>query len=812
MVATLISIAILALAAAGAAERRGPWVDEIIVIEEPSDAAAISRLEVKDIDVYAYTVSNPDIFERVLANPDLDYQISFGSYNELTFNPVGPVFPGTGKLNPFAVPKIREAMNILIDRDHISQEIYGGMAVPKFFPITAAFPDYARYAEICRVLELKYAHNPALADEIISAEMEKLGAKRILGEWIYEGEPVEIKLLIRNEDERKLIGDYIGNLLEGIGFEVSYDYRTAAEASPVWYSGDPAEGKFHIYTGGWITTVVARDQADNFDYFYTPRGLATPLWTAYEPAPEFDEVAEKLDRAEFKSMEERAELFSKALELCMEDSVRLWLIDQTSFAPHVAEVSVTADLAGSIAGSYLWPHTIRRGEEVGGTIRMAMPSILTEPWNPLDGTNWIYDMGLIRPTGDLGYMWDPYTGMHYPNKIEKADVFIQEDLPVSVTLDWVNVVRVAKNQVPEDAWIDWDPVAQRFITVGEKYPEGLTALRKTIAYYPDDLFETTKWHDGSPLSVADIVLGLILNWDRAMEESEFFDEAQVPSFETFQRTFRGVRITSLDPLVYEYYSDLYYLDAEWYVPTGYPYFAQGTAGWHNLGLGIKAEMAKEVAFSSDKASKAEVEWLSYIGGPSLKILEEQLEVIIADNWIPYSPTLSEYITPEEASARWENLKNWYDEKNHFWVGTGPFYLDKAYHLEKVVHLKRNEDYTFASGRWDIFSEPMIAEVEIFGDRTVQIGAEAVFEIEVTFEGEPYPTEYLDNIKYMIFDARGELAYVGQAEPIEDGYWEAVLPAEISAQLVVGSNRFEVAAVSVVVSIPTFESSEFVTHD
>ncbi|HHY09383.1 MAG TPA: ABC transporter substrate-binding protein, partial [Firmicutes bacterium] len=191
MLTILLLVMALTFTVTGLA-RKGPWVDEIVVIEEPSDAAAISRLEVRDIDVYAYTVSNPEIFERVLDNPDLDYQISFGSYNELTFNPVGPVFPGTGKLNPFAVPKIREAMNILIDREHIAQEIYGGMAVPKFFPITAAFPDYARYAEVARVLELKYAHDPVLADEIISAEMQKIGAIRLLGKWMYEGEPVEI--------------------------------------------------------------------------------------------------------------------------------------------------------------------------------------------------------------------------------------------------------------------------------------------------------------------------------------------------------------------------------------------------------------------------------------------------------------------------------------------------------------------------------------------------------------------------------------------------------------------------------------------
>jgi peptide/nickel transport system substrate-binding protein len=62
-------------------------------------------------------------------------------------------------------------------------------------------------------------------------------------------------------------------------------YKTAAEASPIWMRGDPAEGQWHVYTGGWIATVISRDEADNFDYFYTPRGRPEPLWQAYKPSP-----------------------------------------------------------------------------------------------------------------------------------------------------------------------------------------------------------------------------------------------------------------------------------------------------------------------------------------------------------------------------------------------------------------------------------------------------------------------------------------------------------------------------------------------
>jgi len=180
---------------------------------------------------------------------------------------------------------------------------------------------------------LKYAYDKEKAQQLIAAEMEKLGATLVDGKWQYNGEPVEIIVLIRVEDERRLIGDYVATQLEDIGFTVTRDYKTAAEASPIWIRGNPGDGKFHIYTGGWITTAVPRDLGDNFSIFYTPRGQAFPLWQAYTPSEEFDKVALDLENRAYKTIEERTELMGKALELALQDSVRVWLVDRASITP-----------------------------------------------------------------------------------------------------------------------------------------------------------------------------------------------------------------------------------------------------------------------------------------------------------------------------------------------------------------------------------------------------------------------------------------------------------------------------------------------
>lgn len=796
-------------AAAETSAAAGGIVDEVIVVEEPSAAAAVTRLGVGEIDIYAFAVTDPEIFQTVSQSSDLAYAQSFGSTSELTFNTVGPVFEGTGKLNPFAVPRIREAMNLLIDRTYIAQEIHGGLAIPKFLPITASFPDYAQLVDVARRLEAQYAHNPDEANAIITEEMTALGAELVDGAWQYEGAPVELTVLIRTEDERKDIGDYVSNLLEDIGFAVIRDYRAAAEASPIWTRTDPNEGLFHIYTGGWVTTVVSRDQASNFDFYYTARGLTFPLWQAYTPTEEFDTVSDRLARRDFQTLEERRELFTQALELSLQDSSRIWLVDRLSISPYRSDISVAANLAGGISGSRLWPYTLREGGDADGKVTIAMPSILPEPWNALDGTNWIYDQMLTRATSDVDVMSDPFTGLTWPQRIERAEVFIKEGLPVGKSHDWVDLQFVPTNEVPADTWIDWDPATQKFITVGEKHPEGITANSKVVTYYPADLFDI-KWHDGSSLSLADMVLTLILTFDRGMEGSAIYDEAQAPALEAFKESFRGVRIVQTDPLIIETYSDTYLLDAELNVGGLFPVYNQGPGAWHTLGIGIQAESDQELAFSADKADALQVEWMNYIAGPSLEILANHLTAASAEGYIPYAPTLGEYITAEDAQARWSNLQSWYEDKGHFWVGTGPMILEAAFPVEGNVQLLRNPDYPDAADKWLRFTEPQIATVEIDGGGRVTIGEEATFDVLVSFKDAPYAIDGINEVKYLVFDARGELVHTGPATAVEDGLWQVTLSAEETANLEAGANRLEVAVVPIAVSIPTFATVEFVT--
>lgn len=804
-------------AAAIAAERTGAWVDDIVVIEIADEPTAIEMLLAGEIDIFAQTMSDPELLKRVEASPYLEYSVSFGGNSEITFNPVGPEFPGTGKLNPFSVPRIREAMNWLIDRDYIAQELYGGMALPRIVTISGAMPDYARHADVIRALELEYSYDFERAKEVVTEEMLKLGATLVNGKWYYEGEPVVLIGLIRPEDERMQIGDYFAAQLEDIGFTVDRQYKRSAEASPIWLAGDPAQGQWHWYTGGWSASVINRDFATIPEQMYTRRLMPYPLWQAYNPDPELDEACKKLYYCEFSNMEERAELWAKVLELALKDSVRIWIADTSDYVPRRSNVTVAADLAAAVAGAQLWPHTIRFDDKVGGTMKIGLPSVLTQPWNPIAGSNWVYDQMMTRGTADRGVIYDPFTGLVWPQRIERAELLIKEGLPIARTHDWVDVEFVDSIEVPGDAWVDWDPVEQRFITLDEKLQtldgedaaHAKQALLKSVVYYPSELYET-KWHDGSKFSIGDVLLGMILSFDRAKPESPLYDESEVANFAAFIEYFKGVKILSIDPLVIETYTDSYALDAELCVSSWYPLYNYGSGGWHNLGVAIRAETNKEVAFSKGKADLLHTEQLSMVSGPTIAILAKHLDEAAAEGYIPYAEFLGQYISEDEVNTRWDNLKKWYASKGHFWVGTGPYYIERAYPVERMIHLKRFADYPDPATKWDIFGEPMLAEVEIDGPGQVWGGADAVYEVYVSFDGEPYPNEYIDNVKYLVLDSNRQVAVVGEAEAVDEGVWQIVLSQDDIGKLGRGANRLEVIVSSTIVSIPTFEAFQFIS--
>lgn len=805
--------------AAPATERQGGWLDEVD-ISVVAGESAISQLQAGAIDLYSYGLAS-DIYPAI-KEAGLEYAQSFGGSYSIMFNPA--VFTDGNVLNPFSNRKIREAVNWLIDRDYINQEIYAGGSLPKFFALTTQLVEYTALIDTARALESKYAYDLEKARAAISEEMTAMGATLGPdGKWQYNGQPVVLIFLIRSDGDgtRKPMGDYVANQLEEVGFTVDRQYKTSSEAAPIWIGSNAPDGQWNLYTAGWLPSGLTRDEKGQIQQMYLNSSVqAIEPFISNVSDPAFQQLGDALNQGDFATREERQQMMAEALELSLQDSLQVWTIEQVQYSPYNTNVQLTYDLGAGVEGTYMGAYNWRFEGQEGGTLRIGTADLFTEPWNTIAGSNWVWDSNVMRATtqgtslivGGGGLMGDPFTGLAWPHRIESAQLAYRQGLPITQNLDWLSVEVVEQVDVPADAWVDWDATSQTFITAEQKFPEGVTANTRSIATYPADLYETVKWHDGSPISAGDFVMSMIELFDRAKPESAVYDESYVPSFESVLVGLKGIRITSTDPLTIEYYSDLYSADAELNIIPWWPISPTGLSGensWPVLAISNLAEANGELAYSADKSDLEEIDRTSWVGGPSLEILAKYLEQATAETYIPYEPTLGQYVTAEEAAARYANFQQWYDQHGHFWVGTGPYYLDKVFTTEKSLVLKNNTEYVDKADRWAAFSEPKLASLQLDGPAQVKAGDEAVFEALVTFKGQPYAQADVQQVKYILYDATGAVAEIGNAELIAEGQYQVTLSAETTADLPTGSARLEVAVVPLPVAIPAFTSIDFV---
>ena len=800
----------------------GGSLDSVVFTAIADAPSAVAQLQAGAIDMYPVTASDANVFKTVAADKSLTYANTYGSNDQMILNPVD--YTADGILNPFSDQKIREAMNWIIDRNYVAQEIAGGLAVPKYTALDTAFPDAARFAGELGAIAAKYAYNFDKAQQVVDAEMTTLGAtKDATGKYQYKGKPVTIIGLIRTEDSRKQIGEYFANQLEKLGFTVDRQEKVRKEAAPIW-QGDVTKYTFGFYTAGWINTAIVRDEGFDFAQFNSGDVQNIPVFLEFKPSAELKAAEDALLNNTFTTMDERATLFQTALTDSMAESWwGVWVIDNLAFEPYTAKVSAASDLAAGF-GNVLFPYTAGFTGQTGGTLRIAQSGVLVQAWNPIQGSNWTDDQIAESFTEDHGAVPNPYTGLMIPKLITKMDVVAKTGLPIAKTLDWVNLTTQDTIAVPDDAWADWDATSQTFITAKDraaadsKYTQTAN-IQVTVTFNPD-LFKS-KWHDGSNLSAADFVMAMIMNFDPGKKASKIYDEGYATStLDAFMSHFKGVKIVSTDPLTITTWDDKYQLDAENNVISGswYPSYggngdgdgyAYGTGAWHNITLGVQAEADGKMAFSLDKSSSLKVDETSEVSGPTLDIQSQYLDQDATAGYIPFAPTLSKYITADDAKARYANLQAFFKAHNNLWLGTGPYFVDKVDPTAGSITMTKFPDYMFKSDQFAGFTKPEIAVASVDGPTQVKAGDDAPFTVSVTFDNKPYPSADLDKVSYTLLSADGSVVASGTATMSQEGQYTIDLTPDITGKLTAGSVSLSVAVSSKVVALPTFVTTQFV---
>jgi len=314
---------------------------------------APTALQNQEMDLYLFSLKT-EAARRLLGNPDVKIFEAPATMISIVLNPADPL---PGELNPFSFREVRSALQYIVNRDFVVEEIYKGFAAPMITHVSPLDFDYLTVSDIIRQMNIR--NNPDLAKQIVTDAMSGAGASLQDGVWTYNGKPVRLKFIIRVEDERRDVGDLISDGLRRLGFFVQPIYQTFGDAIARVYGTDPAVFEWHLYTEGWGRGSPERYDFATFNQMCAPWLGNMPGWqevgfSQYEN-PELDAIGQRLFTGNFSGVDDRNQLYAQGTRICFEESVRIWVATVVNNFPATKSLEgVTLDL---IAG----PRSIARG-------------------------------------------------------------------------------------------------------------------------------------------------------------------------------------------------------------------------------------------------------------------------------------------------------------------------------------------------------------------------------------------------------------------------------------------------------------------
>ncbi|MEM1524538.1 MAG: ABC transporter substrate-binding protein, partial [Nitrososphaerales archaeon] len=461
-----------------AEERRGAYLDEIIFIHYLDEQVAIKEVQAGNLHTYFWRIPL-GLAEQLKADPNVQIYEAPGGILSLLLNPA----PVKDELNPFTIRDVRYAINYLINRKYIVNEIlrgYGEEMVACYGPYD---PDYLVVADIVEALNIKY--NFELANKIISDALINKGAKKIDGKWFYNNKPITLKFFIRSDDpRRKSIGEVLASELEKIGFNIDKIFGDLAKATDIIYGSDPKVGEWHLYTEGWGRSAFVKYDNVIVSQFYAPwfgymPGYGEPTYWNYKH-DELDAVTKRITTGNFTSKDERDSLIKKAVALGIEEAIRIFIA--SNIDPYIVSKSVGGvvnDFGAGITNRWSLIN-MRIGGVTGGSLKVGMKQIYQNPWNPVRGLVDWYATRIWYGVYDPATWTNPHTG---------------DIIPVRVEWKVESAGPKGKLKVPNDAII-WDPYVEKWKNVGNN----ITAISKVTFN-----LKYSNWHHGQAMRISDLL-------------------------------------------------------------------------------------------------------------------------------------------------------------------------------------------------------------------------------------------------------------------------------------------------------------------
>ncbi|HZS73006.1 MAG TPA: ABC transporter substrate-binding protein, partial [Candidatus Nitrosotalea sp.] len=763
----VLLLALFVLGPAIVSGEKGTNFDKVEFIQYSDDNTAVEEVKNGHLDIYYSAIPIDRLDDQSRQNLNI-FQSSGTSYS-LLLNPA----ISNDAFNPFSIQQVRFALNYLIDRDLIVNEVLDGYGTPMISAYKPYDPDYLLI--LGELQSFNFKHNPALAEKMITDALEKAGAQKIGTTWYHDSKPITVTIFIRNDDPvRKSVGEILASQLQGMGFAVKKDYGDLTKAFTTVYGSNPSDLKWNIYTEGWTIGGFVRYDSVITAQMYSPwyssmPGFNNPSYWNFQD-PEVDSLSKAIFFGNFTSSEQRSSLINQAVDRGIHDSVRIFLACKTDqFIANKKVDGIINDFGAGVTSRFT-PINARSDSD---TLTIGVKKIYSGAWNPIAGFADSSSQQIWGAISDPGSFKNPYTGYTIP---VRSDWEVHAKGPLD------------KIDVPSDA-IRWDVAQQKWVHVGD----GAKATSEVTFH-----LKFGNWHNKMPMDMNDVLYGIYFMYQWGQDPTNgtmTFDSEYSPKANQSAKTLIGVRVIGNDTIeVYQNY---------WHFDSGE--IADSAQVWPSMPWEMLYSMEKAVtdgklAFSRSDAVSKNIGWMSLIIPDDAKVIQANLEDFANEKSVP--PALGFFNDSKYFKSRYGASASWIAQHGHAIISNGPYYMDSYSPDARKITIKTFDDstYPFGAGYWKGFEQvsmPKIASVRV--PTSISAGSKLEIPVLVT----PNATVY-----YYFTNQQGKIIDEGKQRVLQNGSMNITLLPEKTKNLDLGSNDLQMFVVSDAAYKPDMYHSSF----
>ncbi len=373
----------------------------------------------------------------------------------------------------------------------------------------------------------------------------------------------------------------------------------------------------------------------------------------------------------------------KALKAGLLSALRVFVTENWEFAP-VNRDRVTQLVPGVASG--IWtPWALRTLQTTDGKATVveysSQGALFMSPWNTVLGFNDVYSELMGRLVRDFDFYPSPINGMPVPIRVKSYKV------TYNVT-------------VPDDALVynpkdkKWEP-----LYAGETVGPFGDPIEKVVVN-----FNFGKWHDGRPVSMADVVYWYGFLWEWTSDESTntttdpYYDPEVEEAAGYSMYIIRGLKVINATAMeVYISYLDVYdvliadqaiiWPDVAWTVhAAAEELIASGTVGTdQTLPYGWIDREGQAVG-------------ISFIAPQHAKDIKAKMQEFVNSGFIP--KYITEFPGVSASTDDYELSIAFIDAHNHAMISNGPYYVDSYDPNSNTLVMKWFNDYVYAPGYWN----------------------------------------------------------------------------------------------------------------